>query len=971
MHLNAPTSLQIGKIVAENGYGQTIRLPKTSFAMRAKLPQLEEKLLARWRKIDLWQQIRQSSESREKFVLHDGPPYANGGLHMGHVLNKVLKDIINKSRQMMGYNAHYVPGWDCHGLPIEWLVEENFRKSGLEPSSIAAIDFRKACRDSATHWMGVQSDGFQRLGVFGDWENPYLTMSFQAEALTAEELGKFLLSGALYRGVRPVQWSVVEQTTLADAETEYHEHTSSTAFVGYRLISGAYEGDDIVIWTTTPWTIPSSQAIAYHESMPYDRLEVQAVGDESPLCVGQKFWIASSLRESLAGIFKVEKFSVLATISGQAIADWKCVHPLSSVDEGYKREIPLLAADFVTDDQGTGFVHTSPDHGLDDFYLGKENGLEPLEMIGLDGKFKPHVPLFAGACVWDEKGKNGNANGLVQEALQSADRLYARGRLRHQYPHSWRSKAPLMTLVTPQWFISMSQNDLRKKALTAIEETKFYPREGQKRLHAMIKDRPDWCVSRQRIWGVPLPIFVHKETGEPLKDIAVLERTIAYFKEEGADAWFSRDKKDFLGSSYSEDDYEQVKDVVDVWFDSGSTHRFVLDERQELSFPADMYLEGTDQHRGWFHSSLLESCGTKGVAPYKSILTHGFVLDGKGKKMSKSVGNILDPKAVIEKLGAEILRLWVVESRYYDDMKADMQLMQKVVDIYRKFRNTLRWLLGNLAHETQEPQDLQASSFSALDRYMLHRLSTVNQQVWDLSTEHEYLRLYRLLHEFCVQDLSSLYFDVCKDTLYCDGKDSPSRLAVLYVLREVFDHLVRWLAPVLSFTAEEAYLARKGIDNESIATSEDELSIHTETFPEVHKDWIDNDLAEQFSRLIRARKVVLGALEIARAEGIIGSGLQSCVHLYVEDELSACIESSTFSALCIVSEVQIHPLDAASADAFRLDEEPLIAVRVAKANGTKCERCWAVRPEVGRLAINDVCNRCFAVLENESLVNGG
>jgi isoleucyl-tRNA synthetase len=662
------------------------------------------------------------------------------------------------------------------------------------------------------------------------------------------------------------------------------------------------------------------------------------------------------LRDRLVEVLGFESYEVLEEVKGSVFEGSVCGHPLRG--RGYDRRIRLLPGDFVTGDQGTGFVHMSLDHGMDDFVLGKAYDLEPLELVGLDGKFKEWVPLFGGCAVWTREGKEGDANKRVMEILEEEGVLYGRGKLRHQYPHSWRSKAPLMTLVTPQWFVSMDRDGLRSRALEALESTNFYPKEGRRRLSLMIEERPDWCLSRQRSWGVPLPLFVHKKTGEVLRDEDVMDRVVSLFMREGADAWFSHDKGDFLGDGYDSGDYEQVMDVVDVWFDSGTTHRFVLDSRDDLSFPADMYLEGTDQHRGWFHSSLLVSCATRGVAPYKSILTHGFVVDGKGRKMSKSEGNTLDPLDVVKKLGAEILRLWVVECRYYHDTKADMELMKRTVDVYRRFRNTLRWMLGNLAHE-EEGVEVESGDMSSLDRYMLHRVAVVGEEVRRSCEAHEYQRLYRLLHTFCALDLSALYFDVSKDTLYCDAVDAKRRRASMKVLRIIFDYLVRWLAPVLSFTAEEAYLCDKGLDAECLEGE----SVHMEDFLEVSEAWKDESLEARMCQVLRIRQVVLGALEVARVEGLIGSSLEAHAMVYVDEGVNESDLVEDMERICLTSGLSFFALKEAPEDSFFLGEEKGVRVSIVLAEGKKCERCWMVLPEVGSFTRSDVCGRCDGVLE--------
>ncbi|MBO6804982.1 MAG: isoleucine--tRNA ligase, partial [Thalassospira sp.] len=670
---------------------------KTDFPMRAGLPKMEPTLLEQWKKEDLYGKIRGISADREMFVLHDGPPYANGHLHIGHALNKILKDVITRSQQMLGKNAVYVPGWDCHGLPIEWKIEEQYRAKGKNKDDVPIAEFRKECREFAQKWLDIQREEFKRLGVMGDWDNPYVTMDYKAEASIARELGKFLMNGSLYMGSKPVMWSVVEKTALAEAEVEYHDHTSKTIYVRFPVTETKVDllkDATIVIWTTTPWTIPGNRAISYGEDIEYSVIEVTETAEEAWATVGEKMAVCTDLLEDLCKNGRVTGHKVVGTFKGADLEGTLSAHPFRG--QGYDFDVPLLAADYVTTDTGTGFVHTAPTHGPDDYQTGLKYGLEVPEMVDGDGAYYQTVPLFAGERMYDENGKEAGANEAVIAKLIEVGALLSRGRLKHSYPCSWRSKAPVIYRTTPQWFISMQDNDLREKALKAIDETRFVPEAGRNRLHSMIANRPDWCVSRQRAWGVPITVFIEKSTRQPLRDQEVLDRVYETFCEEGADAWFTRDAQYFLGDKYNADDFEQVTDVLDVWFDSGSTHAFVLEERQDLKWPADLYLEGSDQHRGWFHSSLLESCGTRGRAPYDAVLTHGFVLDGEGRKMSKSLGNVIAPNDVIDKLGADILRLWVVSSDYHDDLRISHEIIQRHSDIYRRLRNTLRFLLGNL-----------------------------------------------------------------------------------------------------------------------------------------------------------------------------------------------------------------------------------------------------------------------------------
>jgi isoleucyl-tRNA synthetase len=931
-------------------YKDTIRLPRTDFPMKAGLPQKEPLLLERWEETGLYRRLREQSLGREKFILHDGPPYANGHLHIGHALNKILKDVINRSQQMLGKDAHYVPGWDCHGLPIEWKIEEKYRKAGMDKDEVPIVEFRKECREFADHWIGVQREEFKRLGVAGDWENPYTTMAYAAEAQIAREIGKFLMNGSLFKGAKPVLWSVVEKTALAEAEVEYYDHTSTTIHVRFPVVRAsapALEGTAVVIWTTTPWTMPGNRAVACDQDFDYLVIEVTGAADGSLAAVGEKLVIAAALFGQVADETGITGHKVLATLKGETVAGTVCRHPLA--DKGYGDfEVPVLKADFVTDDTGTGFVHIAPGHGADDFILGQINNIEAPQTVGEDGTFYDHVPLFAGLAVYTQDGKTGPANKAVVEALRESRTLLATDKLRHSYPHSWRSKAPLIFRNTAQWFISMETNDLRAKALAAIDATSFYPASGQARLYAMIETRPDWCISRQRAWGVPIPVFVHKETGEPLRDQGVVDRVAEAFEAEGADAWFASLPSRFLGNDYNADDYEPVMDVVDVWFDSGSTHAFVLEARADLDWPASLYLEGSDQHRGWFHSSLLESCGTRGRAPYDGVLTHGFVMAEDGRKMSKSLGNIVSPQDVTKQYGAETLRLWVVASDYSEDLRVGPEIIKRMADMYRRLRNTLRYLLGNL-DGFAETERLPAAGMPELDRWVLHRLWQLDAMTRAACTEYDFHRLFRELHDFCAVDLSAFYFDIRKDSLYCDDPADPRRRAARTVLDELFSRLTAWLAPVLCFTAEEAWLSRNPGDDESV---------HLRTYPETPAAWRDDALAAKWEQVRRVRRVVTGALEQERAEKRIGSSLQAAPTVHVTAAYLAALAGLDMAEISITSDITLVEGDPPPG-AFTLDEVPEVGVIPDSAEGEKCERCWRVLPEVGgRPEAPGTCGRC-------------
>ena len=943
-------------------YRPTVFLPKTDFPMRGDLPKREPAMLERWQGMDLYRLLREASKGREKFVLHDGPPYANGHLHIGHALNKILKDVVNRSQQMLGKDAPFVPGWDCHGLPIEWMIEEKYRARKMSKDSVPVDQFRRECREFATHWIEVQKAEFERLGVIGDWANPYTTMAYSSEAQIVREIGKFLVNGGLYRGAKPVLWSVVEQTALAEAEVEYHDHRSTTVWVRFPIVHAgrpALAGAAALIWTTTPWTLPGNRAIAFSADLDYLVISVDRAAEKSRARPGETLLVAAPLIEEVAARAGIEAHSTLDRFSGTALAGTVARHPLHG--QGYDFDVPLFAADFVEADQGTGLVHIAPNAGLDDWELGRAHGLPVIDTVGPDGVYLPNVPLFAGRSVYRPDGKPGDANEAVIAAIDAAGGLLARGVLVHSYPHSWRSKAPLIFRNTPQWFIGMEANGLRQKALAAIAETRWVPPQGRNRIEAMVENRPDWCVSRQRAWGVPIAVFTHRETGEPLRDAAVAERVAAAVEQAGADVWFTADPQEFLGNTHDAAEWERVTDIVEVWFDSGSTHAFVLEQRPELEWPASLYLEGSDQHRGWFHSSLLESCGTRGRAPYEAVLTHGFVLDEDGRKMSKSLGNVVAPQDVMRQSGADILRLWVVGSDYSEDLRIGPEILKHQSDVYRRLRNTLRYLLGALdGYSAAEAVEIGA--MPELDRWVLHRLAELDAMVRQSVTAFDFHGMFTALHNFCAMDLSAFYFDVRKDRLYCDAPDDPRRRAARTVLDRAFDCLVRWLAPVICFTAEEAWLARHG--------DAPGRSVHLEPFPDIPPEWRDDALAERWAVLRDLRRVVTGALEIARAEKRIGSSLQAAIELFIPERLVDTVREVDLAEFCITSAGMVRPGPAPD-DAFTLPDLPEIGARVEPAPGERCERCWRVLPEVGHAPGHaDLCRRCDAVVDRGTVAAG-
>ncbi|HEY4136032.1 MAG TPA: isoleucine--tRNA ligase [Alphaproteobacteria bacterium] len=928
-------------------YKSTVFLPKTGFPMKAGLAQREPELLARWTKIGLYQTHRARAKGKPKFVLHDGPPYANGNIHIGHALNKILKDVINRTRGMLGYDAPYVPGWDCHGLPIEWKIEEQYRAKGKDKDAVPVIDFRDECRRFAAEWIDIQKEEFKRLGIAGDWANPYTTMTNAAEASIVRELGKFLLNGLLYKGVKPVMWSVVEKTALAEAEVEYHDHTSTTVWVRFPVVKASVpelQGASIVIWTTTPWTLPGNRAIAYGPTFDYLVVEVTEAGEGSLAKAGEKILVVRELLESLLASAKIAGHKVVATLSGDRLEGSVTSHPWRG--QGYDFDVPLLPGDHVTTEAGTGFVHTAPGHGAEDFVVGQKFKLEVPETVAEDGTYYPRVPLFAGLHVF-------KADKPVLEALQKVDALLAHGKVVHSYPHSWRSKAPLIFRTTPQWFIGMddagSGNEtLRQKALKAIDDTRFVPAAGRNRIASMVEGRPDWCVSRQRAWGAPITVFVDKRTNQPLRDEKVMARIVAAVEAEGSDVWFTADPSRFLAPEHDPANFEKVTDILDVWFDSGSTHSFVLEAREELQWPASLYLEGSDQHRGWFQSSLLESCGTRGRAPYEAVLTHGFVLDEQGRKMSKSLGNVVAPQQVMEQFGADILRLWVIASDYSDDLRIGLEILKYQADTYRRLRNTLRYLLGALDGFT-DAERLPIADMPELERLVLHQIAQMDQQLRRACEDFEFHNFFAALHSFCAVDLSAFYFDVRKDALYCDAPGSIRRRAARTVMDTLFSCLTAWLAPVLCFTAEEAWLSRFPSETDSV---------HLREFPAIPADWRDDALATKWEDIRKLRRVVTGALELARANGKIGASLQAAPKVYADESYHAALAGLDLAEIAITSDIELLAGEG-PADAFRMADIPGVAVVSDLAEGAKCQRCWQVLVEVGQHAEHDdLCNRC-------------
>ncbi|MDQ2091888.1 isoleucine--tRNA ligase [Marimonas arenosa] len=980
-------------------YKDTLNLPKTDFPMRAGLPKREPEWLERWEKIGIYDRLREKN-GRDSFVLHDGPPYANGHLHIGHALNKTIKDMIVRSHQMMGYDSRYVPGWDCHGLPIEWKIEEQYRQKGKDKDEVPVVDFRQECRKFAEGWVDIQRDEFKRLGITGNWDDPYLTMAFHAEAVIAAEFQKFLMNGTLYQGSKPVMWSPVEQTALAEAEVEYHDKESFTIWVKFRVVpsrpgpragaSGAevpgqardgvgsdLTGAHVVIWTTTPWTIPSNKGVVYGDSFAYGLYQVTDTPEECWASVGDRFILADKLAGDVMRRARLDDgmWTRVRDVTAEELSGLLLQHPFAGA-EGANGEWDDLrdfrAAPFVTDEEGTGFVHCAPSHGMEEYELYRDlNMLDQVITYNVmdDGSFREDLPFFGGRMILKPNGKEGDANAAVIDKLVEVGGLLARGRIKHSYPHSWRSKAPVIYRNTPQWFAAIDVpaggddtygKTIRERALTSIDDlVKFTPQTGRNRLYSMIETRPDWVLSRQRAWGVPLTCFTRKgalptDEGFLLRDDKVNARIIEAFEAEGADAWYADGAKErFLGNDYDPSDWEQVFDVLDVWFDSGSTHAFVLRDRADGTADgiADVYMEGTDQHRGWFHSSLLQACGTIGRAPYRNVVTHGFTLDEKGNKMSKSLGNTIVPEEVVRQYGADILRLWVAQTDYTADQRIGPEILKGVADSYRRLRNTMRFMLGSLA-QFDESQRVAPDDMPELEHWVLHRLAELDHKVRSGYKAFDFQGVFSAIFNFCTVDLSAFYFDIRKDVLYCDGESARAH-AARTVLDLLFHRLTTWLAPILPFTTEDVWLSR---------VSGDDSSVHLQDFPATPADWLDEPLAAKWAMIRRARRVVTAALEIQRADKVIGASLEAApvVHVRNGDMLGA-LKTVDFADICITSSISLTA-DPLPQEAFRLPEVEGVGVVFEKAEGQKCQRCWKILPDVGHHAHAGVCGRCNEAL---------
>ena len=926
-------------------YRPTIFLPDTEFPMRAGLPQKEPAFVAKWQAEDLYGAQRKASAGRPKYIFHDGPPYANGKSHMGHAMNNTLKDFCVRAHQMMGFDADFVPGWDCHGLPIEWKVEEEFRAKGRKKDEVPAAEFRAACRVYAQKWIDVQSVERQRMGLMANFTNPYLTMNYESEAIIAEEFIKVVKSGLVFRGSKPVMWSPVERTSLAEAEVEYQEKVSPMIWVKFPIVSESFKGASIVIWTTTPWTIPGNRAISFSPTIKYGIYEVEAI--EADLAFAP--WAAAGdllilADERTPDVFQAAKIKSAKRLQDIDPAGMSCVHPLAGLDDSYMFPVPLLAGDHVTDDAGTGFVHTAPSHGVDDYLVWMKSGLPQADIpftVDADGRLTKEAPGFEGLEILElegkKAGKDGPANNAVIEALIASGNLLSRGRLTHQYPHSWRSKAPLIYRNTPQWFIAMDKavdhlggKTLREVAMEQIAATDWGNAAGANRITAMVSDRPDWLISRQRAWGVPLAMFVHKETNQILQDDAVNARILCAMRERGADAWFLSDATAFLGAEYDANDYEMVQDILDVWFDSGCTHAFVTRQRYGEDTQADLYLEGSDQHRGWFQSSLLESCATRGKAPFKAVRTHGMIVDDKGRKMSKSLGNGVELDDVLKNNGMEILRLLFAAADYTTELAMSKTILDQAGETYRKLRNTVRYMLASLKDYDADTEAVAYADMPLLEKWLLGRAHEVGLEVRAAWVDYDFKRALSAVVDFANLDLSAFYVDVRKDALYCDAPDSLRRRANRTVLDLLFGRMLRWLAPFLPFTTEEAWSTRFP------ATA----SIHLQVFHDDPAEWANGEVASRMSALRDLRRVVTGALEIARRDKVIGSSLEAAPHVFItNDAIRNAIGYEDLSELFITSGVTLMNGNGGE-DAFRLEDVDGVAVVFARASGLKCARSW-------------------------------
>ncbi|AQS58345.1 isoleucine--tRNA ligase [Desulforamulus ferrireducens] len=923
-------------------YSKTLNLPQTDFPMRGNLPQREPEILKRWQEIDLYNKVQEKNQGKPKYILHDGPPYANGHIHLGHTLNKVLKDMIVKYRTMSGYDSPYIPGWDTHGLPIE---QQAIKQLGINRHQIDPVEFRKKCKDYALEFVNIQREEFQRLGVRGDWERPYLTLLPQYEATQIRVFGEMAKKGYIYKGMKPVYWCASCETALAEAEVEYADKTSPSIYVKFPVKDGKglLPADAaVVIWTTTPWTLPANVAISLHPEFDYVLALVK----------GQKVLVAKELLEAFKKAVETEEAEILATYKGEQLEGVVCHHPF------VERDSLVILGDHVTLEAGTGAVHTAPGHGEEDFLVGKKYNLPVLAPVDNKGKFTAEGGKFAGQFILD-------ANKTIVEELKEREALLGHSHIKHQYPHCWRCKQPIFFRATEQWFASVE--GFRQEALKAIRSVKWVPEWGENRIYNMVEGRGDWCISRQRTWGVPIPIFYCNDCGKEI----INEETIAHiqglFKEHGSDIWFAKEANELVPPGLTcphcgkGKDFRKETDIMDVWFDSGSSHLAVLEQPElwpELQWPADLYLEGSDQHRGWFNSSLSTSVAVTGKPPYKAVLTHGFLVDEKGRKMSKSLGNVVDPLKVINQMGADILRLWVSSADYRSDLSVSPNIIKQMTESYRKIRNTARFLLGNLYDFDPSKDKVAYEKLPELDRVALMELHKLIKRVLKAYENYEFHVVYHAIHNFCVVDLSAFYLDIIKDRLYTAPPASLERRAAQTVIYEALDALVRLLTPVLAFTTEEIY-SHMPVVGERLA------SVQLLDMPEVNESYIDLDLEKKWDKIQEIRKEVLRSLEMARQSKVIGNSLEAKVELFVDGEVAALLQpmSEELTTLFIVSQVSLQPLKEAPAEATKAEELPL-AVLVAPATGGKCERCWMYHEAVGQDAEHTtLCPRCAGVVK--------
>jgi isoleucyl-tRNA synthetase len=940
-------------------YKDTLNLPRTDFPMKANLAEREPKQIAAWDAQRTYQARRRLAQARGHplWILHDGPPYANGHIHIGHALNKIMKDVVHKSKAMAGFDADFTPGWDCHGLPIEHQME---KEMGGRRAGLSIVELRRRSRAYAMRFVEIQREEFKRLGVLGDWDDPYLTMEFTYQAQIAREFGTFTGKGLLYKGLKPVHWCYVDKTALAEAEVEYQETTSPSIYVMFPLDAEgtARLGEavpparglaaSIVIWTTTPWTIPANLAVALHESAPYAVVRLPA----RPGRPEEAIVVAEALVPQVAKAAQLGSPAVLGTLPGRALAGAKARHPYLD------RDSLVITSDHVALDTGTGAVHIAPGHGQEDYELGLAHGLAIYTPVDDDGRFTTDVLHFAGQRVFD-------ANPAVIGVLDEAGRLLGREPYPHTYPHCWRCKSPVIFRSTPQWFIALDRSGYRQRALAAIDEVQWVPANGRDRIYGMIEHRPDWCISRQRAWGVPIVAFYCEKDGELVTSEAIVEHVASRFEAEGADCWFERPAAELVPPgtvcpTCGGTAFRKETDILDVWFDSGTSHAAVLERRPHLRWPADMYLEGSDQHRGWFHSSLLESVGTRGRAPYRSVLTHGFVVDAQGRKMSKSLGNVIAPDYVIKKYGAEILRLWVAAEDYTDDIRISDEILNRLADAYRRIRNTCRFLLGNLADFEPDRDRVRYEELFEIDRWALSRLQRVTRRVREAYEAYQFHVVYHTLHNFCAVELSAIYLDVLKDRLYTSPWRSAARRAAQTAMADILEGLVRLMAPILSFTAEEVW----GYMPKTVRGEAREPSVHLARFPEVDADDLDEALDARWQRLLAVRGEVAKALEAARRDKVIGASLDAQVTLGASGELKAFLEGARaeLAPFFIASDVRLVE-GAASEDGAPSTAVPGLTVAVGRAPGRKCARCWTYTTDVGRDAAHpEVCARCARTL---------